>query len=812
MFMFYKVVSSLPFHFSEPSSRSLSPSFFSTVKSFFSRKHCRVGCFQPVYYDFDSVILPLFQYYPIKAHSISLSSAISKIQSWVLFYYDSHNDSFSSNTRNELSLYFHNLKNFNLYSTPYKDQLHPIIIQLSTLLPPFDDLQSTSALTDILDPLIYSITNRLCLDQHRSQLQSILGSHSFKQFDAPIRDILSLMYDRMFHIIHSTLSDWESNLLKGFVNYQRIHTEHLTFILLDELFNIAGGHLKSEKDLVLDKFYLTKEILWASFKDTLTLKNIFSESDVDDWKVYLAKQLSIGGDDRPFDCKLPLSSLLNAPHFLSYLFRHQHLDSIDYNTLKRINDTSTLETLTFSLPWVFYTDDVDNPETRYNTLFVTILMQYIHESLTGNLIPTVFSKPKSPFFSTKDVRSSHRSQLVNQYFTHIQKREPFSYNDIKFALYSFRYRKGYTHSFLFHNLHVGRLMFIHCNPKDAKILFNQFILHRQDFFIPYQTLSMMTHRNPEAIKAIGTKRVLSFIMDRGEYFFSSSNELIPEICETIFTLTSLNPSLIYELGNWKDHSGNSFLHLLSCLSPTVFERFVESFPAQMNFFSIRTNSEKNSFWHILAFNNPKSFYRLLSKQLIPVDRLSSFLLYKLDNPIFHSLCAVNLSVFLEFNDKNHDFLLQIKSLRTHSGSTLFHWLAFYDPDIFLTLLETKNSNACSIISSSHDERGHTAFNVLAEVHPSYLCYLIKENLLPLDVISQQTFEGGTLLHWLARSHVSYFVHLLNSTYPLLVVPSKIKDFDGYSSLDLSMLVNPDHVKLNLCRDFLDMFNTSKFLS
>ena len=692
----------------------------------------------------NAVILPLLQKPSVDFSRCSLLDACDKIKYFTNLYINPDQcDGVSSNDLlRDVDTYFNSVMDGTLYSDFNQDDIYSLLIQISHGLPSKDDGALSSSSRFLLDHFLSTIQDRHCFDQHRSALRHVVFSPFKDYFDPAIYRVVELILGRMQTQIDQTLKLWDYSVFNGYLEKDPVHYHHIVYLLLDDLFGTAGGSFKSEKDIVLSKTTLGKLICYETFKNSLTVGALLRGNDTS-WQTNLALMLSFCEDNVFSSIKLSIHDLLRSTKFLSFLEETGHLNSSQKHALFELNNPLIVDTASLSLPWLFYTDDIDCPQIRYNEFFSELLITFIYQTLCSlQNVSFVKSSPSIDYESELILPEDLLiiDKFINQYFLKVDSIQPFTYDDIKCAVNADFFNTLYTTPFLKSTLQFKSVMIANCDLKDISRIFYDFLLPNLHQPWVFDTILMRLLSNPSSLISISCKDWISV----------------------------------------QNAHGESLLFCLSKFYPDTVLLLLEFCP---DFLSICTSVRKmNSIFHNLAYYHPDIFIQIfkikpeLFASLKSVKNQDSF------TPV-HFLASHHPRILIDFIQDNPGYLPDFVFHRTTDGDTPIHSLSQNFPSYFVELLRAF-PHSFPILSKFQQSDGNTPFHYLAMYHSEIFCQLIQDlSFVSNFVLTLSDNVGNTPIHLLSKVSKDSFVTLIKSGFFSLSQLSFLKNQSGATPLD-----------------------------
>ena len=710
----------------------------------------------------DNAIFPLFQCFPVKSSLDLFDQHCHKIESWLILYIEGgcllkHDSVYLSRL---VKTYFKDIRDQSIFLSFQHEQLNPLLSKISLLLPTFDPQSSYSSFSSILDNFLSVIQEITCFDQHRDGLRSILLCPVLKLFDPPISKFVDFIFHRMISQINLTVSSWDHTVFKGFYDSEPIHSEHILFLILDDLFGIAGGGYKTEEDLIFLRTPLAYHICKACFEGKLTLKHLFSDG-TNSWRQNVSNLLSSGLNCPESDFKLSIQDLLDSPDLLSFLLSRNLLSEKQLDLLKSCiysNDDHV-----FDLGWMRYSDSSDFPETTYTNFFTDALLTYTFQklSLTSNFMPL-----PDRIFTINQKNQVILDKLINCYFLGQSSPDFFSFSDITHAISSLDSDTFFRQPFLKSMLSLFTLMLAYVRPEDSLLFFNSFIWPARKQLWVVDCLRMMICSNTEAFLNLPFDKCSSIVA----YNTSIFHLIAVDHPDSFTDLIIASKDLFFPMRSLKSSDGNSPFHLLARSNPSCFLNLFQHFPDLIVELTSCHDFDNLTPYHSLFFKSPVLFVDLLvafpdhqdSLLLLFTNLIFSNSFASLSNPTtpFHILAKDYPSLFLKILNLAPLMAEKIIDCKDFNNSTPYFFLLeshpkiFIDclrrfpdlnqifirsetknslrkfvqdkPDLFLDLLD-KDSSHVFLFSNLKDFVGKTAFHYLGFHHPSHLAQFLDKN-------------------------------------------------------------------------------------
>ena len=756
----------------------------------FSSDYVSSNCISP---DIGECILPLFLNHMFVPENVTIEQACFHLKNWLksyVTYYHSKDMSSSINlydSYNRIDSYFSRIDSGTLYLIPYQSYIHPLLIKLSLMLPsgvPFTPFPSFSL--DVLSPLFFAISSYRCLDQHRDSLRRILNSQISHFFDPPIAKFVDLIYFKMESQIQLMIQFWDNTLFKGYSDTQSLHSNHIVYLLLDDLFHIGAGSFSLEDDILLDRSSLGLKICKACFEGKLTLKHLFSDGQ-DNWMLHLAKQLSLGPESISSDLKFTPKDILDSPHFLSYLNRIKALSSFELTLLSSCFDPNE-DDVFFEISWLKFSNVIGEEEISFNELFVTLLLSYIRDTLSCYSEDSFFTFPSiqltnsiNPLILNKVLFHFSSVDSSNIYYTFEEIRDGFTSEDSQ---------SDYYKPFLKPYLRLPHFMAAYCYPDDVSELFHKFLYpHRKKQWV-FDTLIFMFVVNPKAAMNLPFTLLLSVYNDKNQsllYSFTArfpdkilnflENQFFPlEYLVTkvdsrseppLYWLAENRPDILLKIliyiessltivGSFKDYQNKTFFHFLARYIPELFYNIINEIPNSIETLSVFRDLDDCNPFYILAEYNPKFFRRILSDSPKP-KWLFIKNKDKKNQTALHHFCIMSAECFAKCVLESIlpiEFLVMITN--SVDGSCFVHWMAQYSPDALSFLVE-ESHDMLSLFSELRTNEGLTVIHLMFKYCKGVTYTLFThhmDKLRPIIDICDQ--DSISIFHTIARDNGSFF--------------------------------------------------------
>ena len=815
---------------------------------FLSVQSCFFSDYSTGVLDITSLILPLFQVSSVCKGDISFKQACailySSLKNYVIdspyFAVEGPQDEGIYLKLKEINLYFDALSKGTLYSDHYQDLIHPLLIQIAYLFR--NNVSSQFLQSCILPSLLESIISRECVDEHRYSLSKISSQRLLSCFDPPLRSIVQGLIRRMDSQISHVLRDWDNSVFKGFFDSQYVHYTHIVYMHLDALFGIAGGSLYKDTDIILDRNSLASEICKAVFKDKLTISHLLSEGH-SNWLSYFANQLSIGGDSSLSDFSFSLNDLVNSPTFLSFIRLNGLLSSSQLDQLKQMTSPTldVNESCTLTLPWLYYSDELNNEQTVYNDLFVKLLISHIYLVLDSHRFTNATAFTVSPENEPHVCEKSIQDRLISNYFLSFSPSIRFTYQEIHAEFLLEHDNPSKVHTFLKPFLNLSTLLSAYCEPSDVLELFQKYLFPNRHLSWSFDVLLMMVSSNLEAFLLLPFDQVKLFnrndipffhslvfqkgllrelIEDQSTFLDFLKNGFISDPCSPLHLLAAFEPNDIYMLANAdqsffhtlcsiNDNNQNSVIHALSYEHPHVLIKLLEDNPSYVHYLKNIHNHIGNTVFHFLVMCSPESLMSLIKNNVIHYSSLCSFQNSKGFTPftLLFDLYPVSLFRLLR---SGHVSLKNINDLKfCKDESSLLYKFITLNPIYFCTLIQLKPS-VLDQLSAIDESSLSTLFIDMAKFDGDILSQIINfiPSILPflLNIFDD---SKNSIFHFLAFSQPEYFSSFIRKGIVSVETLSRFQSSSTkYSPLHW-LILHHSHVFYNLVSEKLLTFSNLK---
>ena len=754
----------------------------------------------------DRLVLPLFK--------IKTQSSATPLYKASFFLYNkldsflkkkfSDNPIKLHNSLDKINTYFDQVQSAQVYDNLiHSNKVSDSLCSLTTFL---TDLSSDTSfdIDQIFEELFMAIDERACFDDHIYNLDSILLQLSFTQFSAPVRKVIQHIYNKMDDQIRLQLLSLDHNIFKGFKDRQSTHSHHIAILILDDLFNIAGGSLANDADILIKRTHLATTILKKIFDQKLSLGSVLASSD-SDWISSLTRDLSCSTSYLG-QAYISLQDLIKSTDFLDFLILNKHLTEDQKLFLLDLPENCDQPAIDFLDPLVKVCTKIGQESTVYTRLFTHLLLTFIHQKiLPASLSPS----PVIPSFSHSPIPDPLLTKVVSL-FANPPSSERFSYSDICTAMRLSN--SEFQVPFLKPYLSLSTLMMAYCQPSHAVKIFNNWLSPKGSLVSTRNCLILMGINNHEAVRMIGVSEFLSdkfkSTKTRQPLFFrilldhpntikewlekkiisskilssiktDFDNSLLhvlfhhyPQIVESWFNLNLITMS---DLIDSKDCLGSSILHRVSDKKPLLLEQWVEKkFISISKLLKIR-NVTGNSVILFLAKYHSKSLETWVENKLVSVNKI----LYNKNN--YH--CTVGL-ILARYNPQTlirwiQQGVVTIKDLTKSIdkfGDSICHRLAIYNPKVLQYFLIHDHLSFKDLFQTVNNE-SNSLIHYLVLYSPSIVKSCLDEKRISIqDLINHKNSFDDTALHWIAEHSPSMLIDWIDeqllSVHELFTIKNK----------------------------------------
>ena len=691
-------------------------------------------------------VLPLFKNRSFTPSKFSFEDACTHIKTWSIHFLKSEPD-----TENILSLlydYFNKLRSGTLFAN--QDSLKPILISIADQLPPFDSNLDSHSVSHILSPFLSTLQGMACLDQHRDELRSILTVSSFSCFDLPIRKFVHWAFNLMDEKINDILNSWSRSAFNGCPDEQSVHSKHILYLLLDDIFHIADGDYKTESDILISRTLLGEKICKRCFNDILSVDDLFSEGSVS-WHEHLSRVLSIGVNAPFSSLKFTTQDLVDSPSFIRFLQKSGYLSNDQLTQLKKSADYNCSDDLKFEFSWLKFSNILSEEETVYSSQFSLLLIQFIYQTLHEPFDLSSVPSCESLSSSAVELDSVIVNRLIDQYFLELSPKQPFSFSEIFEVMNVDSSSYVYHRPFLRPYIHLTTIMIGNCEASDVLDVFNNILFPLRNYSWSFDCLLLLFTINPVASSQLPLNLVSTF----------------------------------------KNKKGFTPLHSLALSNPDIFCNFICSSPDILSSFQSVLDVDKNTPFHLLAIYSPNIFIQFVSHHISKLDVLGSFR-NRFNHSVFHTVSIYNPSIFYLFLLKSSSSISNLYHFKGNNAVSPFHTMVHYNPDCFFKLFE-HIPNFFELLTGSFSPNEYSIFHELAHHHGHLLKQLILDNYVCVDFL---------------KTHVNASLetpfHLLACFYPDIL-------FDVKDCIPSSVLYNHLDCFKNSVLHFLAIHNGDTFL-
>ena len=697
-----------------------------------------------------SMVLPLFINDSLNNGNLTIDDASQKLIGWVR-YYLFH---FSSSSTEADSLYticvkyFDDIKKGSLYNTSDLPSINRLLIKIADSLPSTDLYQGSSVPVQKLDLFLSSLQNRRCADQHRDQLRKIVRYDILNQFDQPIQKIIADLIYRMESQISLTIESWDKSVFSGFYDSQSVHSEHILYLLLDDLFGISGHTLSSENDILLRRTSLARCISQASFQDKFTLSHLLSDGS-ENWELNFSNLVSSSSVS---SLSLSIQDLANSHDLLSFFVHRRYLTDYQKDLIINSADPFSEDNHVIDFPWLSFSDVVGEEKIQFHSIFSTIFFEYVYTKLSTLLSvdPSLSSTVDST--SLIPVDSIVERKLIDEYFLGNVPKQPFSLEQILHAMQSDLDRSEYHCCFLKSQLKLSTFMMAHCNPNDVLFLFNEFLFPNRHQLWVLDCLSLMLANNIASAIHIPS--------EKWKFFVNNHNESVLKLfasrhSSSFYKLIKAHPEFIPRLASFVDKDGTTLLHWIVIFDAYPLVNILFDYPEFFDVLSRITEKKQNaSIFHWLSNHHGDSLVRLVTHNVSLLYRLHHIVDSYGSTP-FNWLAQYSPDHFLSLV-RSVPVFLDLLLNESDSKNTPVHWFVFFHPTLLFKLYDL----APEKILSFRGKRKETLFHQLAYLHPNVFCENVSK--LPFSVLNLLVdTHNKSPFDYLHIHHSSHFNHLVS---------------------------------------------------
>lgn len=676
-----------------------------------------------------------------------------------------------------IELYFRDLINGTLY-TRTEPILNSIII-LTTLLSrmSWDNDRNKQF---FYQELFYAIKERACIDDHAYNLNKLLLHLNFSQVSSPIRKVVQYLHEKMMNQIHCQVLSLDSNFFNGFYDEQSTHSFHIIYMLLDDIFGIADGRYRNDRDILIPRTELAFEILKSSFHHKLTLKHLLFHPS-QNWKDYLAHTLSssysyIG------EAHISIHDLSEAVDFLDYLIFRNVITPEQSYILKHPSLIENDNELDFFKELALISTEIGEEKIIYTPFFAELIMQFIFEKIMPNNL-TLNCNDSNSLFTFRALPKLLLEKVV-LFFTSPESFPFFSYNDILMGMKD-KDSESYQ-SFLKPYISLNTLMMAHCDPKYARLIYKKCILPHADLEWVLDCLILMGGNNYLAVKNIGFDDYINSKFHSSQHHLSLLQRMIkknPQIIsqwlklkliskKTFFKVISYGQdsvlhTIIQEypllLKSWikenvfnfhelipiKDEFKASVFHRIAQTSPEILKSLIVD--GYITAFDLISNKDiyLNSILHIIAQYDSQTIAYLVQHDHISVQELLT--IYNANNhSIAHSLVLRNPEPLTFFLVNKLILIEDLFFTKDNQGLSVIHWLAFYHS---LTLERWVDQGLIDMnhLISHRVNHNVSVGHLLAEFNPQTIDHWVREKMLsPRKLLLIKNQKSESIMDWLSH--------------------------------------------------------------
>ena len=675
--------------------------------------------------------------------------------------------------------YFQKIDSDTLYDA-YEDTLQ-VKNALSSLSSYLMDLNSDKNMdtTPLFEELFLAIDEIACVDDHVRNINSILIYLSFSQFSISTQKVLLHIYEKMTEQIRTQLLSLDRVAFKGFYDSQSTHSFHIAYMILDDIFNIAGGKYAHDSDLLIERTHLAHDIFKKVFDRKLTLSHLFSEAD-QDWLYLFSQELSCS-TYRMGQIHISPQDLSQEDNFLDFLVYRKFITTQQKNYLKNLNSIEDPNCLDSLRSLVDISITLGEEFIVYTPLFSEYLITYINEKIQSSSHAD-FSMHHTPLYPFVPIPYSIQNKVLS---IMTQSGEPtyFSFDEIEYAMRGM-YSEFQT-AFLKPYLQLSTFMMAYCDPKHAKRIYKMYLEPKSRSSSAQDCLLLMGANNYDAIREIGTfaftsptfqcltkhqsllHRLIitspSTIVD-----WLSTNLISHETLSTTnvyFNLTLLHSFFFYhprivvscvskqyipiqDFIDIKDRYNNALLHWAAQKNSDILELWIQNKYFTIKHFVELTNDYGNSVLHCLARYNPQTLELWVAQKLITVEELNK-IKNKDECSILYVLASYSPKTLEKWVQDNLITALELINTNQIQNVSIAHNLALYYPDTlerwvsggFLTALDFLNLK---------DKNGNSIFHYLAVENPKTLESWVIQGFLPAEQLMViKSASGRCILQWIA---------------------------------------------------------------
>ena len=763
--------------------------------------------------------MPIFQNLSLDQSKLTIEEAIEKLKYWILKYISEKEDLEEKDTETLVKAenYLEKIEKGTLYSYSYKEQIHPLLIKIVENIE-LSYANEKEKGNDKIKELLGIIENQQCIDQHRYELKNMLPLPCLKNFDQAIKKIIYNIAEKMTYQIEAEEENWSKTVLNGFHDEQSVHTKHMLYLILDELFGIAGGTLLKEKDILIKKTALNKKICENCFKNKLTLDHILSDGE-DNWKESFAKQLSIGDGSRESDVKLTLYDLCKSKKFLAFLEEKGAITQDEINRMEEINES--VEDIKINTELLKFSNIEGEEYVIYKEKFVELIIEYIYTELTRDLI----IKEKEKVLKNKEeddtiIERKLEEKIIKQYFEGSQKKEPFTKEEIE-KLIKEGNEKAYTQIIIKPYLRLETFIIANCEEKSVVEIFDSILWKQKNQKWVMDCIMMMFTTNLKSGLKLDRDKVLQIRDEKGKTVWELLAEHYPETICRLIEADYINTEYIQ---NELEDTQKIILHIIAKYSPINIEGLIKrGYVDNTSLVKIRDRNE-STLLHILEFYGGKNLTRLIEGGYIKPEDLNAKcsqgftvlhwmvvdnknLLTKLikdgyittqilinskdkkGNSVLHWIVKEHTEIIIDLIKEDYLKLEDLGKAKNIYGNSAIHLLGQINSDKFMELIKESKESARKILSIKNNEN-QTVMHCIAQYGPQHIETLIKEpfNLKDL-MISVKDSKGRCPLHWVAEDGGDTICELIQKGIIPAIYLLNIRDNDGCNLVHRIALYN-----------------------
>ena len=589
--------------------------------------------------------------------------------------------------------------------------------------------------------LFLAIDERDCMDDHASNLNSLSVHLSAPLLPSLERKTLQYLQKKLLDLIRDQLLSLDLSTFKGFTDTESSHSVHITLIILDDIYKIAGGKHRNDTNMLIKRTHIAYDILRELFQGKLTIGNLLSTPE-SNWQTECARELSKTAHYTG-DIYTSILEFSESKNFLDYLFHKNFLTKEQRDLFKNPDHLYQEGALDFFKPFADVSSDINTERILYTPLFSEQLLSYIHETILSQYFFEPEIENSDDHFAYDPMPEILRKKII-KLFTHPSSITTFSYDEIFYAIG--QKNTELKAPFLKPYISPVLLMIAHCDPKYARKIFKRWLLPYPDSHFTQSSLLLMANINHEAIHKIGIDVLINPLFSYPKTCRTLLQRLIfdtPSIVEALLRKDILHLKFL-----WKPCPKYSPLHLLYTQHPKMLESWIKKNLIPIDILIKSTDYNGRSVLHWMAEVNPSFLHLLVINNYATPNTLIKVFDFD-DSSVAHWLARYGVDILNQWVQENYLSVHEICSLIDVCGRSVLHSLCQYNPQIVALWIKQCRLTVEEMMDC-RDDMYRSCLHCIAQYKPELLVLWVEQRSIVIEDLCDIADKlGNTVFHWLA---------------------------------------------------------------